>query len=139
MALHHDLKIDHLRAVRLFRNCNRKQLEHVAEIVDEADVEAGRVLCREGESAHEAFVVIEGEAVVSVDGREVGRVGPGEIVGEVSLIDHGPRTASVTAATPMHLLVVPGQRFMPLLDEVPGLPAVIMRDLAHRLRTLGHH
>lgn len=139
MALHHDAKLDHLRAVRLFRGCSHRQLMRVAAIVDEVDVEAGRVLCRQGESGHEAFVVIAGEATVTVDGREVQKVAPGEIIGEVSLLDHGPRTATVVAATPMHLLVVPGNRFESLLDEVPGLPVVIMRDLAHRLRNLGHH
>ena len=60
MALHHDAKLDHLRAVRLFRNCSHKQLEHVASIVDEIDVEAGRVLCRQGETGHEAFVIVSG-------------------------------------------------------------------------------
>lgn len=139
MALHHDAKLDHLRAVRLFRNCSHRQLEHVASILDEVDVEPGRVLCRQGEIGHEAFIVVSGEAIFSVDGREVQRSGAGEIIGEVSLIDRGPRTGTVTAATPMHLLVVPGNRFEQLLEEVPGLPTVIMRDLAHRLRTLGQH
>lgn len=139
MSLHHDAKLDHLRAVSLFRNCSHRQLEHVAAIVDEVDIEAGRTLCREGDSAHEAFVVVSGEASVSIDGHEVQHVGPGEIVGEVSLIDKGPRTATVVAVTPMHLLVVSGQRFEGLLEEVPGLPVVIMRDLAHRLRNRGEH
>lgn len=139
MALHHDAKLDHLRAVRLFRNCSHKQLEHVASIVDEVDVEAGRVLCRQGETGHEAFVVVAGEAVVSVDGVEVDTVGPGTLVGEISLIDHGTRTASVIARSPMHLMVVPGNRFAQLLEEVPGLPVVIMRDLAAILRSLGQH
>ena len=138
MALHHDAKLDHLRAVRLFRNCSHKQLEQVAEIVDEVEVEAGRQLCRQGDAGHEAFVVISGEAAVSVDGKDVGTAGPGTLVGEISLIDHGTRTATVTATTPMHLLVVPGQRFSQLLDEVPGLPLVVMRDLAAILRSHGH-
>jgi len=138
MALHQDAKLDHLRAVRLFRNCNHKQLERVAEIVDEAEVEAGRQLCRQGEQGHEAFVVISGEASVTIDGEEVGTAGPGTLVGQVSLIDHGTRTATVTAKTPMHLLVVPAQRFTQLLDEVPGLPLAIMRDLAAMLRSHGH-
>lgn len=139
MALHHDAKLDHLRAVRLFRNCTHRQLEHVAEIVDEIDVETGRVLCRQGETGHEAFVIIAGDASVSVDNKQVGTVGPGTLVGEISLIDHGPRTATVTAATPLHLLVVPQNRFAQLLEEVPGLPVVIMRDLAAILRSHGAH
>ncbi len=139
MPLHNDAKLDHLRAVSLFRNCSHRQLEHVASIVDEVDVEGGRTLCRQGDSAHEAFVVVAGEATVTIDGVEVQRVGPGEIVGEVSLIDKGPRTATVTALSPMHLLVVSGQRFEQLLEEVPGLPVVIMRDLARRLRNRGEH
>lgn len=139
MPLHQDAKLDHLRSVRLFRNCSHRQLEHVAAVLDEVDVEAGRVLCKQGESGREAFIIVSGEAVFTVDGKEVQHVGPGELIGEVSLIDHGPRTGSVTATTPMHLLVVQGNRFEQLLEEVPGLPVVIMKDLAHRLRTLGQH
>jgi len=139
MALHHDAKLDHLRAVRLFRNCSHKQLEHVASILDEVEIEAGRTLCRQGEAGHEAFVVISGEATVSVDGAEVDTIGPGHLVGEISLIDHGPRTATVVAKTAMEVLVVPGNRFSQLLEEVPGLPVVIMRDLAAILRSLGQH
>ncbi len=139
MALHHDAKLDHLRAVRLFRNCSHTQLEDVATIVYEIDVAAGRVLCLQGEVGHEAFVVVAGDASVAVDGKEVETVGPGHLVGEISLIDHGPRTATVTAKSPMHLLVVPGNRFAQLLEEVPGLPVVIMRDLAAILRSLGQH
>lgn len=139
MVLHHDAKLDHLRAVRLFRNCSHKQLEQVASIVDEIEVEPGRVLCRQGEVGHEAFVIVAGEASVTVDGEEREIVGPGSLVGEVSLIDHGPRTATVAAKTPLHLLVVPGNRFAQLLEEVPGLPVVIMRDLAAILRNLGQH
>ncbi|MFN0028232.1 MAG: cyclic nucleotide-binding domain-containing protein [Acidimicrobiales bacterium] len=139
MALHPDAKLDHLRAVRLFRNCSHKQLEHVASIVDEIDVEAGRVLCKQGESGHEAFVIVSGEASVVSDGVTFDNVGPGTLVGEISLIDHGPRMATVTAATPMQLMVVPGNRFAQLLEEVPGLPVVIMRDLASILRSHNHH
>ena len=139
MALHHDAKLDHLRAVRLFRNCSHKQLEHVASIVDEIDIEPGRVLCRQGEVGHEAFVIIAGEGTVTVDGKVMDTVGPSTLVGEISLIDHGPRTATVTASSPMDLLVIPGNRFAQLLEEVPGLPVVIMRDLAAILRSLGQH
>ncbi len=139
MALHHDAKLDHLRAVRLFRNCSHKQLEHVASIVDEIDIEPGRVLCRQGDTGHEAFVIIAGEGTVTVDGKVMDTVGPSTLVGEISLIDHGPRTATVTASSPMNLLVIPGNRFAQLLEEVPGLPVVIMRDLAAILRSLGQH
>ena len=139
MALHHDAKLDHLRGVRLFRNCSHKQLEHVASIVDEIDIEAGRVLCRQGDAGHEAFVIIAGEGTVTVDGKVMDTVGPSTLVGEISLIDHGPRTATVTASSPMNLLVIPGNRFAQLLEEVPGLPVVIMRDLAAILRSLGQH
>ncbi len=139
MALHPDAKLDHLRAVRLFRNCSHKQLEHVASIVDEIDVEPGRVLCKQGETGHEAFVIVSGEASVTGDGATFDNVGPGTLVGEISLIDHGPRTATVTAVSPMQLMVVPGNRFAQLLEEVPGLPVVIMRDLAAILRQHNHH
>lgn len=132
-----DRKLEVLASLRLFAGCTKAQLLDLARITDEITVPAGRVLCRQGESGAECFVVVRGKASVDVDGKKVQDVGPGEIVGEVSLIDHGPRTATVTANTEMELLVVELRAFHQLLDDVPGLSRVIMKDLAHRLRALG--
>ncbi|MDY7103320.1 MAG: cyclic nucleotide-binding domain-containing protein [Actinomycetota bacterium] len=132
-----DHKLEVLASVPLFARCTRAQLLDLARITDEVTVPEGRVLCRQGGTGAECFVVVSGKARVDVDGTEVQEVGPGEIVGEVSLIDYGPRTATVTATTGMDLLVVEVRAFQQLLDDVPGLSRVIMTDLAHRLRALG--
>lgn len=69
------------------------------------DIEAGKLLCREGERGSQAFLLLEGEAQVRVDGRVI-VVGPGDIVGELATLDpHRTRNATVTTSTPVRVLV----------------------------------
>ncbi|MDR7522690.1 MAG: cyclic nucleotide-binding domain-containing protein [Armatimonadota bacterium] len=126
-------KVEMLSRVRLFRGLSRRQLEHVARLADEVEVPAGTRLATEGEVGHELYVIVEGEATVTV-GRRTVRLGPGEFFGEMSLVDGGPRSATVTATTPMKLLVVGHREFWGLLNEAPQLAAKIMRALSERLR-----
>jgi CRP-like cAMP-binding protein len=129
-----DAKLDRLANVALFSGLSRRQLERVAEITDEVDVPAGRILARQGEPAHVAYVVVSGEAAVSVDGQEVGTIGADEMVGEMGLIDGGPRAATVTAKSDMDLYVIEPGRFGVLLDEVPGLTKELLIAVTRRLR-----
>ena len=130
----HSSKTEILQKVTLFRDLSRRQLDLVARLADEVDVEAGRRLATAGESGHELFVVIEGYAAVSAGrGRRV-RIGPGEFFGEMSLVDGGPRSANVDAATDMRLLVVGRREFWQLLHEAPSLGQKIMETLSRRLR-----
>ena len=87
---------------------------------------------REGEIGLEAFVIESGEAVVSRDGAELARRGPGTIVGEMALIEHGPRTATVTAATPLTAYVLNRGEFSSLLVDAPDVAAKITRELESR-------
>jgi CRP-like cAMP-binding protein len=73
---------------------------------------------------------------VKRNGRKVGTLGPGDAIGELSLLDHGPRTATVTADTPMTLLVLSAREFAGVLDEVPGLAQKLLAQLARRVREL---
>ena len=93
--------IERLRGIDLFSQCTDKELEQIDALMTEVTLPEGKVLMREGEIGLEAFVIESGEAVVTRDGTELARRGPGMIVGEMALIDQGPRTATVTAATPM--------------------------------------
>lgn len=128
--------LDHLAAIRLFSSCSRKELAKIAKSTDELQVEAGRVLTDEGKAGHEAFVILEGEATVEIGGREVARLGPGHQFGELALLDGGPRTATVTAATDMTVLVVSQRAFFSLLDEVPGLARKLLTQMATIIREL---
>ena len=82
-----------LKTVPLFSNCTKKELFTIASIVKDVDFEAGRTICREGESAVGLHVVVEGETNVQIGGRTRRRLGPGAFFGEIALLDGGPRSA----------------------------------------------
>ena len=118
----------------LFATCSNADLNAIAAAVDELEVEAGRVLVTEGEVGKEAFVIVEGEAVVSRDGEVLNTIGAGHPFGEMALVDRSPRNATVTARTPMRLLVIGQREFVGLMDASPGFTRSILAALAARLR-----
>jgi CRP/FNR family transcriptional regulator, cyclic AMP receptor protein len=128
--------LDHLSAVPLFSACSKKELQAVAKASDEINLPAGRVLCEQGTIGREAFVIVDGEAEVKRNNRKVATLGPGAYVGELALLDHGPRTATVVAATDVTVLVLGAREFSGLLDEVPSISHKLMKALAHRIREL---
>ena len=123
-----------LGTVPLFAQCSRQELAEIARFVDEIEVEQGRELITEGGVGHEAFIVVEGSATVTRGGAEVATIGPGAVFGEMALIDRVPRNASVTATSPMRLLVLGKREFSGLLDESASFRSSIMSALADRVR-----
>ena len=97
---------------------------------------AGQVLIREGAWAQEFFVVIEGALRIEQDGRHISTLGPGNFVGEIALIDGGPRTATVIADVPSRLLVLAHREFHTLLEQNPAIQLQVLQALARRVRTL---
>ena len=77
---------------------------------------------------------MDGTCTVSRNGKKVATLGPGAVVGELSLLDHGPRTATVTADTPMTVLVLDQRHFIAVLDDVPALSHKLLANLAGRIR-----
>lgn len=94
----------------------------------------GDEMTRQGSVGREAFVILSGVASVIKDGAEVARLGPGDHVGELSLLDGGPRSATVRAETDMDLLVLSKPAFNAVLDEVPTLAHKLLVSMAERLR-----
>ena len=129
-----DHYLEHLREVPLFATCSHADLAAIAAAVDELEVEAGRVLVTEGEVGKEAFVIVEGEATVTRGGETLNTIGPGQPFGEMALVDRSPRNATVTASTPMRLLVIGQREFVGLMDASPGFTRSILAALAARLR-----
>ena len=129
-----DAFIDHLAQVPLFSACSRKDLGTVARRADDVSVDAGKQLVTEGTAGHEFFVIMEGTARVSRNGRKVAELGPGDAFGELALLDKAPRNATVTAETPMKLVVLGQREFAGILDEVPGFARKLLAGMAHRLR-----
>jgi CRP/FNR family transcriptional regulator, cyclic AMP receptor protein len=101
---------------------------------DEVDVPAGKVLTEEGRQGHEFYLILDGQAAVRRNGKKVATLGPGQYFGELSLLDKGPRSATVVADTDMRLLVLGQREFNGTLDEVQGLAHKLLRTMASRLR-----
>jgi CRP/FNR family transcriptional regulator, cyclic AMP receptor protein len=127
-------KAELLGNVRLFSNCTNRELARIASLVDEVDAPKGKVIVREGEPGRECFVIAEGKARAAIRGKGSVGLGPGSFFGEMSLLDQGPRSATVTAETDMHLLVLGSREFSSLVNEVPTVAVRMMRGLAERLR-----
>jgi CRP-like cAMP-binding protein len=125
---------DHLAAVPLFSALTKPDLREVLQAADEIEVEPGRELTTEGRVGHEFFMILEGQADVRRGGESIRTLNPGDYFGELALLDHGPRSATVVAKTPMKLLVLGQREFGGLVENVPGLAAKLLPGLAHRLR-----
>jgi CRP-like cAMP-binding protein len=91
---------------------------------------------QQGDIGRECFVLVEGKVKVERNGRKVASLGPGAYFGEMSLLDKGPRTATVTAESPSTVLVLGPREFSALLDEVPQLSHKLLTALAQRVREL---
>jgi CRP/FNR family cyclic AMP-dependent transcriptional regulator len=127
-------KADLLRNVRLFSTCNKRELARIASLVDEVEAPEGKVIVRQGDPGRECFVIRDGKARAAIRGKGSAVLGPGSFFGEMSLLDQGPRSATVTAETDMHLLVLGSREFSSLVEEVPTVAVRMMRGLAERLR-----
>lgn len=131
-----DPKRDAIRRVPMFARLGDRQLEEIARLADEVDVPAGRVLMREGATGDEFLVILEGQVSVDRGGSLVRALGPGDFLGEISLIDHGPRSATATCGTACRLLVLAHREFNTLLADFPDIERQILVALAERVRTL---
>jgi CRP-like cAMP-binding protein len=129
---HLDELAAHLGKVAFFQGFTEDQLRRVAQLAEEVDAEAGAELIGQGRPGTEAFVILDGTAAVFIGGERRNEVVAGEIVGEMALIDHHPRTADVRAVTPMKLLAFDTHAFRRLLDEMPEALIRVMERLIER-------
>lgn len=125
--------LESLRNVNIFAGCTKKQLDRVARVMTELAIPAGLTFIHENSPAYEFMVIESGTATVRRNGRKVATLGSGDVVGELALILHRPRSASVTADTDLKVLVVDARSFEPLLEEVPGLARRLLTTVAERL------
>ena len=133
MPLRSDAKIQLLKSVPLFAGCSKAELRRLASIADEIDLREGTVLTREGRIAHEFFVLIEGTVRVTKENRKVADLGAGDWLGEIALLTRAPRTATVTATSPLRTLVIIDREFRQLVSEVPSIAMKVLTCVAERL------
>lgn len=131
-----DEKIDFLSQVPMFAACNQRELRKIASVADQVEVAKGETLMTEGTPGREFFLIVDGTAKVTLRGKKLATLGPGEFLGEMALLDQGPRSATAVAETPLTLLVVQARDFSNLLEEVPVVTRKIMRGMAGRLRAV---
>ncbi len=129
-----DPKNERLRTVELFAHLSDHDLRRVGRLVSEATRPAGTVLIEQDRHAAEAFVILAGRVSVVRDGHELAQLGPGAVVGELSLLDRGTRSATVVAATDVEALVLSEQEFHQLLNEQPTVGHRLLREVGRRLR-----
>ena len=130
---HPDPVIDLLRTVPGLANLPDRALADLAQLVDQAVVPPGEVLAREGTSGRQAFVVVDGQGQVFIDGELLATVGPGEFIGEMAMLDNNPRCATVRAGTEMRVLVIGPAAFASFVEH-PGVLKSMALQLNERLR-----
>lgn len=133
MRLGSDKKVELIRKVPLFSHLSRKQLAQVAKVADEIDLREGKEMTREGAPGREFFVILEGSADVRKGGRKINSLQPGDFFGEIALVTSVPRTATVSATSPVRALVVTDRSFRHLLEESPDIKTRVMQAMAARL------
>ena len=127
------LRAEQLRAVPLFRDCSRRELNKLASSARVETVDAGHRLLSEGAPSPHVYVMLAGTAVVTRDEQEIRRLRPGDVVGELGVILDRNRSATVTAETPIDWLVLDRDSLRQAVDDVPGLAWALITALASRL------
>ncbi len=123
-----------LRNVPLFSGSTERELAAVANAAKLVAHGEGDVLAREGERGIGFFLICEGTARVSVGGKTRATLGPGDFFGEISLLDEGPRSATVTATSPVTVLGLTAWTFKGLVERHPSIALRMLEMVAARLR-----
>jgi CRP/FNR family cyclic AMP-dependent transcriptional regulator len=118
----------------LFSTCSQRQLAQVAALTVQADLPKGTVMTRQGAMGGLAYLIATGQADVIRDGKRIARLGPGDVVGELSLIDGGQRSATVTATTDLEVLELDRAELFTLMKKAPPVVHKLLEALAQRVR-----
>lgn len=125
-----------IRQTRLFYDLSKRQLDAIAKACSEHVYEPGEALVKQLDHGQQMVILSSGKAKVVRSGRTIGHVKAGDVVGEMSLIDGQPCSASVIAETPVEGIVIYGTTFRKLLDEVPSLARRLLATQTARIREL---
>jgi CRP/FNR family transcriptional regulator, cyclic AMP receptor protein len=138
VALRRDAKVELLKRTPLFAGCTKSELRELAKTADELDLREGTVLIREGRPGREFFVLIDGTAEVTKQGKKIADLGPGDWLGEIALITDSPRTATVTATSPVDVLVITDRRFRSVVETMPSIALKMLASVGERLASDAH-
>lgn len=129
-----DDKVALLRAVPLFAELDDRSLQAIATLAREVDARAGDVVMREGESGESFLVIVEGTLRVEQAGRDIRSMTAGGFLGEIALLEHGPRTATATCVTDCRLLSLGHFEFDRLMATFPDVRTKVLAAIARRAR-----
>ena len=127
-------KVALLGQIELFEGCSTRDLRRISAVAEEHEVEAGTVLTEEGQERNDVFVIIEGVARVERDGRHIASLTDGDVFGELAVLDPGPRTATITADSPMFLLVLTAEQMERIIRQSPEVALALLRSVARKLK-----
>lgn len=134
VSLRQDAKLELLKGVPMFEGLSKKELIAVGKAAEQLDYREGEILGRQDSVGKEAFIVVDGSVTVRRNGRKVATLGPGDVAGEMALLDDEPRSADLVAAEDSVILSISRREFGGLLESNAKLMAKVMRALAQRLR-----
>ncbi len=129
-----DPKLEGLKRATVFAECSNKELEWVASRMDEVQVQAGQQLTRQGSPGHSFYILLAGEAEAAIDGQPVATLKAGDFFGEISMLDRGPATATITTNSEATLLVMSHGQFRDAIRSNETLLNGVMSAMAARLR-----
>ena|SRR5437763_13422022 len=129
-------KVEALRKVPLLAGLSRRELGELAKVAEDLDFPAGSVLARENTMSREFFAIVEGTVEMTRKGKHVVTIGPGDFIGEFSLLVCRPRQVTATAKTNVRAFVLTERHFVQLLRTSPGVEVKVMRSLVEWVREL---
>ena len=128
--------VEMLGSVPLFEGLSKRELDLIYREAKQTEFEAGHTIVEQGATGVGFHLILEGKADVMIGGRKRASLGPGDYFGEMSLLDGGPRSATVRTATEVKTLALTSWVFTPLLDKMPSIARKMLVELSRRLRTL---
>jgi len=131
-----DPKLELLKRVPLFAGLPDMALEQIGQITEEREEPAGAVLTHEGRHEGYFFIIVSGSVRIERGGKAINTLGDGDFLGEIALVDGGPRTATAVAESDCRLLVMTYQQFRLLLDSSPEVRTAVLEEVGRRLRML---
>ena len=126
---------ERLKSVQFFEGVSKDDLQGLSKWVDQVDVPEGKVVVEQGHFPDEFFVIEKGTADVTQDGGTIRSLGPGDFFGEIGLVETHRRTASVTATSPMTLIVLTGHHFRSMEAEIPQVAEQVRAKIEERLHS----
>lgn len=126
--------LEYFRRIPLFSNVSKKGLRRAVQAATEIDEPAGTVLVREGDTGRELYVIVAGRATVTRKGRKLTQLGPGDFFGELAFLSHAQRTATVTAASDVRLMILGPRELETLLLQEPQIGLRMLEVVSERLR-----